>query len=499
MKKKSTYIPILLLAALASATSCSKDAAYEDGDYSSWTAGMVTVPQGTNTLYFVPTDGGMMFTMDRTDMTYEKLVQMNGGSVSADDGGTGLAGVQTYKGDIEIPAEVNGLPVVAIDQYALSGNQGLTGIKIPESVKTVGSESFALCPALDSVVLPSQVTEIAPGVFAGAGVRKVVVPDGVKKISHFAFLKNTQLDSVKINPATSQITVIEPSAFNGCSALVSCPLPEGIQEVGAYAFDGCSKLAKTSIPQAATVINPYQYRNCSSLTELTIPATVDEIGQNAFYGCSKITTYNQSEDSQLKKIGYRAFYNNKVLAAFTFPQGLEEIGSQAFRDCQALKEIVIPEGITAIKDSTFYQCKALATITLPSTLRSIGSYAFYYNKISSVIVPDGITEIPSRCFFYCTKLTSVTLPETVETLGDKAFANCTSLANIVLPANVKTMGLQLFYKCSKLKTVHLKSAVPPTLTANLDVTSAKYYIPKGSLEAYQSAPYWKNITNFVEE
>ena len=498
MMKKSINIPILLLAALATA-SCSKDDAYEEGDYSSWTAGMVTVPQGTNTLYFVPTEGGMMFTMDRTDMTYEKLVQMNGGSISADDGGTGLAGVQTYKGDIEIPAEVNGLPVVAIDQYALSGNKGLTGIKIPESVKTVGSESFALCPALDSVVLPSQVTEIAPGVFAGEGVRKVVVPDGVKKISHFAFLKNTKLDSVKINPATSQITVIEPSAFNGCSALVSCPLPEGIQEVGAYAFDGCSKLQATNMPKTATVINPYQYRNCSSLTEFTIPATVTEIGMNAFYGCSKITTFNQSEDSQLKKIGYRAFYNNKVLTAFTLPEGLEEIGSQAFRDCQALAAIDIPEGITAIKDSTFYQCKKLATLTLPSTVRSLGTYAFYYNAFKSVTVPEGVTELPSRCFFYCTKLTDVTIPETVETLGDKAFANCTSLANIVLPASLKTMGLNVFYKCSKLKTVHLKSTVPPTLSMNLDVTSATYYIPKGSLEAYQSAHYWKNITNFVEE
>lgn len=490
---KSLFVALATLMVMG----CSSEAV-EEGGYGSWTAGMVTTQQGDNTLYFVPTDGGVMLTMDRYDMTYEKLVQMNGGSISADNGGTGLIGVQTYKGEIEVPAEVNGMPVVAIDQYAVAGNRNLTNIKLPETIRYIGSESFAFCSSLDSVVLPTQVEELAFGVFAGEGVRKVIVPDGVKKISHFAFLKNTRLDSVKFN-ATSRLTTIEPSAFYGCSALQYCPLPETMQEVGAYAFYGCAKLEKTSVPAQASVINPYQYYNCSSLTELTLPSSVTEIGNNAFYGCSKITTYNLGADCHFKKIGYRAFYNNQKLTSFTFPDGLEEIGSQSFRDCRLLPEAIIPEGITSIKDSTFFNCRALATVKLPSTLKTIGSYAFYYNAIKSIEIPAGVVEIPSRAFFYCTKLTEALLPETVEAIDDKAFANCTSLRSITLPASLKAMGFNVFGSCSRLASIHLKSTVPPTLHGALDRKTATYYIPKGSLEAYQKADYWKDITNYVEE
>lgn len=495
MKHSSLFY---LLAMALSVTSCNNDAV-EEGDYGQWTAGMVTMQQGDNTLFFAPTSGGLMFTMDRYNMTYEKLVQMNGGSISVDNGGTGLTGVQTYKGSIEIPATVNGQPVVAIDQYALAGNMQLTGIKIPESVTQIGSEAFAICSTLDSVELPSQIKEITPGLFAGQGVRKVIIPDGVEKISHFAFLKNAQVDSVKIDTAKSKLTTIEPSAFYGCTALRYCPIPEGIQEIGAYAFRDCSKLEKTALPAQASKVNPYQYFNCSSLTELTLPASIQEIGDYAFYGCSKIVTFNQSENSELKRIGYRAFYNNKALTAFTLPEGLQEIKSQAFRECRALKAMTIPEGITAIKDSTFQNCRALEAVTLPSTLKEIGSYAFNYTALASIAIPDGISSIPSRAFFYCSKLTSVTLPESVENIGDKAFANCTNLRTITLPGNLKTMGFNVFGSCSHLSDIHIKSVTPPALSMSPDRKSATYYIPKGSLEAYQNAPYWKEITNYVEE
>lgn len=489
---------LFLILAASLMVGCSNEAV-EEGDYSTWTAGMVNIQQGDNTLYFVPTNGGLMLTMDRYNMTYEKLVQMNGGSISADNGGSGLVGVQTYQGDLVVPEEVNGMSVVAVDQYALASNQKLKSVKLPEKICQLGSESFALCSSLDSVEIPSKVKVLKPGVFAGAGVRKVIVPDGVEKISHFAFLKNTQLDSVKLNAASSQLSVIESSAFYGCSALRSCPLPDNLQEVGAYAFYGCSKLENTMIPVTASVVNPYQYYNCSSLTEITMPESIKEIGSNAFYGCSKIATYHLGDAHRIKKIGYRAFYNNQKLASFTFNEGLEDIGSQAFRDCRLLPEVILPEGIVAVKDSTFFNCRALATVKLPSTLQSIGSYAFYYCAMKSIEVPDGVKVIPSRGFFYCTKLMDVVLPESVTTLEDKAFANCTSLREIYLPSSLKSMGLNVFANCSKLTKIHVKSVEPPALLMSLDRKTATYYIPKGSLEAYQKAEYWKEITNYVEE
>lgn len=65
-----------------------------------------------------------------------------------------------YKGDIVIPAEVNGYHVSAIADNAFNGCEELTSISIPEGMKTIGREAFANCKNITSITIPTSVTEI---------------------------------------------------------------------------------------------------------------------------------------------------------------------------------------------------------------------------------------------------------------------------------------------------------------------------------------------------
>lgn len=241
MRQKQLFFLFFTIFAIA-LTGCSKDAA-EEGTYDYWTSGLVTIVVDDNTLFFVPAaDGqGMMLTYDRTQMTYERLVQMNGGTVTAEEGGTGIAGLLTYQGDVNIPSQVNGKPVTAIDQYAFSGNLHLLSVTIPSSVKEIGPESFAQCAKLTTVNIPEGVTEIKAGTFCGKSVSTIAVPNSVKTIGRFAFLKNTQLTSVTFG-AGSQLETIAASAFSGCTALTELTLPATVTLLDNQCFNGCSKL-----------------------------------------------------------------------------------------------------------------------------------------------------------------------------------------------------------------------------------------------------------------
>jgi hypothetical protein len=65
--------------------------------------------------------------------------------------------------DLVIPREINGLPVVAIGDYAFEDNQ-LTNVVIPDSVKTIGDYAFAK-NELTEVIIPKSVKEIKKNVF----------------------------------------------------------------------------------------------------------------------------------------------------------------------------------------------------------------------------------------------------------------------------------------------------------------------------------------------
>ena len=53
-----------------------------------------------------------------------------------------------------------------------------------------------------------------------------------------------------------------------------------------------------------------------------------------------------------------------------------------------------------------------------------------------------------------------------------------------------------FYKCSALADIYCMAAVPPTLGGSEVFTGVpsemKIYVPRASVEAYESAPYWKD-------
>lgn len=271
MRRKNLLYLFTAIIAMAF-TGCSDDSV-EKGDYSQYTSGQVTQQVGDNTLYFYPNEGGMMISHNRSNMTYEKLVRQNGGSVAVSEGGTGIAGLQDYKGTVEIPESVDGKAVNAIDERAFAGNTELTGVVIPSTVTSIGAEAFAQCPALPTITIPESVTEIKSGTFSGKSVQAIEIPKSITKIGTFVFLKNTQLTAVTFADEC-ELTEVGASAFRGCTALAGAlTMPDKVTTIGAYAFDGCSKLTELTLPATLTTLNDQCFKGCSKLVKIHIKAT----------------------------------------------------------------------------------------------------------------------------------------------------------------------------------------------------------------------------------
>ena len=158
------------------------------------------------------------------------------------------------KGDVVIPDEIDGRPVVSI-----GGNDNWAVI----------SEHYA------------------PFFYNAADISSVVLPDTLVYIDNCAFADCVNLDDLKI---PSSVRYIGDKAFFNCSKLTSIMLPRGLTSIGWYAFTG-SSLTNITLPNGVESIGAYAFCECTSLKSVIIPDSVTGMGGRVFENCSNLTIY----------------------------------------------------------------------------------------------------------------------------------------------------------------------------------------------------------------
>lgn len=155
------------------------------------------------------------------------------------------------------------------------------------------------------------------------------------------------------------------------------------------------------------------------------------------------------------------------------------IGKDAFRGCKVLTSIVIPHCVTCIDDNAFSNCP----------------------KLASLNIPNNVTKIGDNAFFFCPNLVSVTIPNSVKTIGKSAFYCCIGLTYLTISNNVTSIGGSAFYGCGSLTLVKMKSKTPVAIDGITFVNqgNATLSVPFGSKEAYETAEYWRDFKEIIEE
>ncbi|MDE5618647.1 MAG: leucine-rich repeat domain-containing protein [Clostridia bacterium] len=128
-----------------------------------------------------------------------------------------IAGCKKKISNLIIPDIIESKKVVAIKRFAFDGCGFIRRVVIPQGVKRIESAAFMGCKNLTSVVLPSGLNRIGGLAFGGCKkLTSVVIPEGVKDIGGLA--------------------------FSGCKHLINVIIPKSVENIAAYAFDMCDKL-----------------------------------------------------------------------------------------------------------------------------------------------------------------------------------------------------------------------------------------------------------------
>ncbi len=263
-----------------------------------------------------------------------------------------------------------------------------------------------------------------------------------------------------------------------------------------------------------TEIGDNWFYNCDNLESVTMPDTIERIGVYAFHAADNLKDlyvtywdkdstgkyfYNKGgfDKSNVKTIGYGAFWNCKLSNNFAFNDSLEYIGGQAFQSCSCLTDIVIPDSVTFIGNSAFSGCTNLKTVDIGFGIKNIynGSIddeldnsiktsvfngcnidtlkvpvlnyildgnpgglpdglASTAESVSKIIIKGQPESIPDKAFQFIENLKSVEIPDSVKIIGSEAFRDCKSLEEIVLPSSLKNIKYGAFCYSDALETVY---------------------------------------------
>ena len=172
--------------------------------------------------------------------------------------------------------------VTTIGEEAFHGCTRLTGVTFSKSVERIGRRAFRGCVSLESITLPGGLKVIEEGAFNGCGLTDVRIPSAVESIGINPFI-GCPMKSIGVASANPYYEKIDGVLFDKRERELvayptlrwgACAIPEGTLRIGSRAF-----------------------YYCENLSEITIPDSVTDIGDQAITGCEKLVGLIVTKDS----------------------------------------------------------------------------------------------------------------------------------------------------------------------------------------------------------
>ena len=420
--------------------------------------------------------------------------------------------------EVTVPAELGGYPVVEVHSNAFQGNETITKVVLPESVREIGRYAFYGCWALAEIDLPKDLSVIGDSAFLGtayydsesnwennilyldsyildtrgdlAGAQ--TVKNGTTLIADGAF-SNTAITGISL---PESLVTIGEDAFENCTDLISVTFSRGLRTISPYAFSGCTALQQAVLPESLRSVGYYAFDGCTALQTVTVPAGATSLEDNIFYNCPALREMKGYTASKAEKYARQygitfisiGMAEEKYSYAYTV---LDDGASIAITDYYgAQTELTIPaelDGytVTEIAENTFRDRPELTKITLPDTLQRIGEDAFfntgYYNNAANwqenmlyidqalisvptgaageIAIREGTVLLADNAMYNCKKITAVTLPSTIRYIGDYAMTNCKAVAALNLPEGLLRLGKSALAGCKSIKTLNIPASL----------------------------------------
>jgi hypothetical protein len=237
------------------------------------------------------------------------------------------------------------------------------------------------------------------------------------------------------------------------------------QKSSIVTFDDAYKFVNVTKLEASGFGYGGAFNRCTSLTSITLPTSITEIQNGS-------PTYGDGDG---------AFFEATSLVSCLGLGNVSYFGDCSFYNCPALTEVDIDwNKVTYIGEAAFVQCKINVDKLAVPNLKTLGVSSL--QGIQTKVVAD-LGKITSLPYHWYSKLF------------------CDNVECVVLPDTLTSMETHSMYMDSGFKTLVMKAITPPTIQSNTFMqlpSSAKFYVPDASVEAYKTATNWSTYASRIK-
>ena len=426
-------------------------------------------------------------------------------------------------GEIFIPAEFNGLPIINILDRAFSNATEITSVIISEGIKTIGGNAFANCSSLETIKIPQSVQKIGSGAYIDctslytveiadrnegdsllsksepsakycSAVAQAEESDDTTEIDDILYIegeafKNTQYYNDENNWVDGVLYVgkhliatrpdqvpevydikdstksIANEAFTNCVNLKAVNIPSSVKFIGDSAFWGCENLTEIEIPSGVLEIGSIAFENCTQLSSISLPNTVRRIGSSAFY---ETAYYNDISNWNIESSTRALYINRHFIQLASAKSGTEyfiksgtiTIADAAFSYVKGISGVTVPSSVSRISYWAFYSCENLKYVDIPPNIKEFGDEAFVgCSSLETITIPNGINEISYQLFRDCISLSEIVIPNSVKKIHDMAFNECSNLKSATFGNGLREIGNGAFFGCKELQSIELPNSL----------------------------------------
>lgn len=413
--------------------------------------------------------------MENTDVKTPTQLRKEWNYKQLEDGSVRLTSYKGADTQIKIPAAIGKYKVSSIGDMCLSADsyyadeeqekirRAITSVEVPEGIIEIQDNAFGGDDSLETVRLPESLKKIGSYAFFGCDKIRQLDSSGKIELGEKVFsccpaleddhgfyifqdvLYSYQGDEEHLTiPAT--VHRIEPNAFSKLNNLKSIVFPEGMTEFSEDTIWNVPNLERLTFPATMATVNfsglvsdktivirgysgSVVEEACKDKTDLQFES-IGELPKLEFIIQDGVLIEYRGDEKQVqvpdgvtairgRKKGYNfvgAFAFNDQIESVILPESVVEIGFRAFQGATSLKTIDIPMTVTLAERSAFegtpwlhfkkglvyagsvlIDCisskKEIETLEIREGTKRVDKHAFWGKTIKNLLVPSSVTEI----------------------------------------------------------------------------------------------------------
>lgn len=313
-----------------------------------------------------------------------------------------------------------------IGAYAFAFCDGITNIRIPETVLDIRECAFDGCASLKSIDVSeySGSYRSADGVLFTIDMYSLIqypsgkegeytVPTDVKYICERAFAEASSLKAVTMN----SVNEIGNSAFIDCVSLETVNISKETKTICDSAFRGCTSLETIKLPDTLLSVGSNCFRDCVSLKTIKLPMKLEDAESSSFMGCKSLESITVSVHNRNFCSKDGVLYTADMTKLVKFPEGKTGV-------------LYIPDSLTQIDVTGLMLSDGITSVTVEDGNRNFS------------VIGNGLYSTDGKELKYCPSGYSgkFTVAEGTEKIGNYAFASCSGITEIVIPDSVSYLG-----------------------------------------------------------